>query len=278
MSRAEGASAPDAVDAARYGRDFADVYDEIFPASTVPDGAAAWLADLAEGSGAPAGAGLRVLELGAGTGRVLLPLLDELRRRGRRTSATAVDVSPEMLDLLAAAAEAPAGDAPPHEVATVVADISSEGVAGPHDLVLCVCATISMILSPESQERAVALAAEALGDDGVLVLETHHDAVVRGMFAAGPHVQYLVPYGPHRALATFGDLDGDRWDVEHVWITPDETRRLGETSRLTSVAELDAYAARAGLELVSRHSDLAGAGFGPTSVLSVGVYRRARTT
>jgi hypothetical protein len=42
VSRAEDESAPDAVDAARYGRDFAEVYDEIFPASTVPDGAAAW--------------------------------------------------------------------------------------------------------------------------------------------------------------------------------------------------------------------------------------------
>ena len=48
MSRAEDESALDAVDAARYGRDFAEVYDEIFPASTVPDGAAAWLATLAQ--------------------------------------------------------------------------------------------------------------------------------------------------------------------------------------------------------------------------------------
>lgn len=247
--------------AGKYGAEFAEVYDSIFPPMTLVPGSSEWLAAQLPEADAP-----HLLELGVGTGRVLLPLTQLLVGQGRHPVSMGIDASPEMIEILRKTDESGLID-------SAIADIAVLRPEEKYDLILCVCATISIITDPLAQRAVFANAAGALAPHGRLVVETHHDVAIRSMFGPLNTVKYMIPYPePGTALATFGTLEAEIWTVQHVWITPTEIKRLSEVSRLTSNAELDGYAETAGLHLISRHSDLAGHTFDEQSVISVSVY------
>lgn len=95
-----------------YGRQFAKIYDSIFPREALNEAEITWLKELI-----PADA-LTIYELGVGTGRVAIPLQKALIARGQEARFVGVDISQEMLDQLTAAD-------PEGSIEPVKADISA---------------------------------------------------------------------------------------------------------------------------------------------------------
>src|SRR5262245_86190 len=136
-----------------YGERFADVYDDWY--GDVSDVAAT-----VDRVAALAGSG-PVLELGAGSGRLAVPLAD------RGLDVWALDASPAMLDRLRAK---PGGD----RVRTVVGDMA-EADLGPgaprFALVLCAFNTLFNLTDGDAQRRCLARTADLLAPGGQLVVE-----------------------------------------------------------------------------------------------------------
>lgn len=242
-----------------YGRQFAGVYDAVFPAGPDAEQAADRLLDLAGGPGS------RVLELGVGTGRVAVPLA----RRGARV--VGVDSSPELLERAAARAGRE-GVA----LELVEGDLRSFTSGAPVDLTCCLCATLSMLGTPAEQATALALAAASTRPGGCVVVETHSPERVRRLHAGGALVTV------HEDVAGLpGGLEmrstllpgSDRWRVEHRWSDEAGEHLAEEFSTLTGPDRLDRLAADAGLELVGRWSDWTGTPHDAYSPMYVSAYR-----
>ncbi len=245
----------------RYGEQFHDTYDRIFPESSIQDQHVQWLVD-------QVGPGADVLELGVGTGRVALPLARRLREQRESARYVGLDVSEKMLAALRA-------KDPNGLVDAGLADIRDVDLAERFDAVLCVCATISMVGGAEAQRAVLANAARCLRPGGTLVVETHHPRVIRRML--GERGSYYVQYGDvTQGLVTFFEIDGHDWSLDHVWIDPGSIRRLNERSRLTDPEELDDLVGPLGLTLAGRAAGLDGSPLDPqSSPMYVNVYRRA---
>ncbi|MGD9792378.1 MAG: class I SAM-dependent methyltransferase [Acidimicrobiia bacterium] len=255
--------------AATYGDGFADVYDDWYADVTDIEGTVAEMVRL----GGP------ILELGIGTGRLALAMTDAgLEVHG-------VDASRAMVDKLRTK---PGGE----HIPVLVADMSAELPAGPFATILVAYNTLFNLYEPGQQERLIALAATRLAPGGHLVIEA------------------AVPSDPSSAATkASGDTantgrDGDRSDQVRVRsIEPDrvvlsvsvfdgrDNTALGQfvdisadgitmrpwRIRMATPAELDAMAARAGLQLISRTSSWDGAEFDMTSTLHISTYRQVTT-
>jgi len=151
-------------DAAEYGRHVAEDYDEIYGDLGDVEGAVARLVELVERSG-----GGPLLELGVGTGRLALPLVEA------GVAVTGVDGSPAMLDHLLAK---PGGD----RVATVVGDFSTLDIRGRYAVIALVANTIYALPDQEAQVRTFRQAAAHLEPGGRFVVE----AWVPPCLPAGP--------------------------------------------------------------------------------------------
>lgn len=228
-----------------YGADFADIYDAIFPRNAIGPDELDWLADRI-------GTGRRVLELGVGTGRVAIPLAARLTQQNNSVEYHGTDISPQMLDQLAIA------DTSGHILATQ-GDIVHDAYSAGYDSILCVCATISMITDPTHQAQVFKNASNSLKPGGTLIVETHNAELVRSFHGARTKITYAVPYpGDQRALVSFSTLNQSSWSIDHCWIDDGTARFASEASRLTTLDELDGYAAAAGLEVVAHTSGLNG--------------------
>ncbi|WP_447947057.1 class I SAM-dependent methyltransferase [Microbacterium lacticum] len=242
-----------------YGHQFAAIYDDIFPREFVTDAEIQWLTqqlppDLST-----------IIEFGVGTGRVAVPLKQALLKRGITPYYLGVDVSDEMLERLAE-------NDPEQLVERLQADVTQTSYDIEADAILCVCATISMITTKEGQAAVFRQAADTLRAGGILLVETHNATVVQSMHPQ-PKVTYAVPYPGHqRALVTFSELAGVDWRVDHCWISDGSATFASESSRLTSLDELDEYARAAGLRPVSHTSGLAGAAITIGSPTVTAVY------
>lgn len=248
------------VDDIGYGRQFDGWYHRLFPddASVVTevDLLASLHPDPASGT----------VEFGVGNGRIALPLS---RRIGR---ITGVDSSPEMLDLLRRDL---AEDTPVEPVHADIRTYTADGTVG---LVYAICATLSMLLTPEEQQQAVRRAADLLAPGGRLVVETHNKPAVLALHEGRSRATYFTPYPePGTGLQSHSLLfpEGSLWHLSHVWYESDGTTRVGtEVSRLTAPEEFDAYARAAGLEPERRWGDWPAdaAPYGPDSPLAICSY------
>lgn len=238
-----------------YGRQFAEFYNQIFPPG---DGTAKWLAGLQPGDGTPA------LELGVGTGRIALPLADHAGE------VVGVDSSPEMLEMLRSALARE-----PRPVTVVHGDIRTYRSERKHGLVFCVCGTLSMLLDPAEQQQVLETCAQSLAPGGVVVIETHNPAFVDGMHEGRLRDTFFIPCGENAGLQSYSLIIPAQqiWHLSHIWHEDGRTRLASETSRLTTPAEIDAYAERAELRLEARYGDWHGSPFTGTEPMCISVYR-----
>lgn len=244
--------------ASTYGDRFADVYDDWY--EDVSD-----VGSTVERVVALAGPrGGRVLELGAGSGRLALPLA------ARGLEVWAVDASTAMIDRLRAK---PGAD----RVHPVVDDMASLTAAGLDDgtfgVVLCAFNTLFNITDTGGQRRCLARARDLLGPDGRVVIEAfvpppgdERDAAVGAVEPR--HI------GLDEVVLTVSRLDPASRTItgQHVQITESGVRLRPWVLHYASPDQLDALAADAGLRLVERHAGWHGEAFTPTSGAHVSVY------
>lgn len=206
-----------------------------------------WLASLlalAHGHGL---LGRRLLDVGCGTGKSFLPLLQ------RGFQATGCDLSPAMVAL----ARERAGD----RARVFVADMRELPDIGPFDLVTCLDDALNYLLGDEDLLAAFRSMARVLDDDGLVLFDVNTLATYRSAFA-------------QQSESTVGDVCF-RWsgeasaDVEQgavvaatVTVTQSDGRWVSESrhiQRHRTRAEIEWALASAGLVAVGRYGQLPGA-------------------
>ena len=242
-------------DPAAYGQAWAADYDTLEPRSDT-DATVAFVLSRTRG---------RVIEAGAGTGRVALPLAEA------GIEVVAVDASPAMLDQLRSKITAPI------PVTTVVADLGEWVPDNDADVVLIAYSTLVYLITKERQQRAVSNLAVALRPGGCLIV--HQDGSSRADIAAkGPYpnmaVEYVTPAGVE---ISFKDCVDDGVVVHSVVIRADGTMRVYPTqARPVDADEMDEFAAVAGLVRHERFADFAENPYDPAAAgRYVTVYKAA---
>ena len=246
-----------------YGDAFADVYDRWYRDVTDVGACVARLTELARQRGGYA------LELGAGTGRLALPLA------AQGLSVTALDASDQMLARLRAK---PGAD----QVRVVHGDMSrldvDDLVAGTREarrfaLVLIAYNTLFNLPDEDAQRACLTGAAACLAPNGHLVVEAFvptddpepsNDLSVRSV-ALDEVVLTATTHDPVAQVIT----------GQHIQITGQGTRLRPWRVRYLRPAQLDALAADCGLTLVDRRSDWRGTPFDDDSSVHVSTYARA---
>ena len=244
-----------------YGDRFADVYDD-------------WYADVSDAGAtvervaALAGPRGRVLELGAGSGRLAVPLAV------RGLDVWAVDASSAMLDRLRAR---PGGD----RVRAVLDDMArladpALAAAGGFAVVLCAFNTLFNLTDTEAQRLCLARVRDLLVPEGLFVVEAfvpppggEGDAAVAAVEAR--HI------GLDEVVLTVSRLDPGARTVtgQHVQLTERGIRLRPWVLHYASPAELDDLAAGVGLRLVERHAGWREQPFARDSAVHVSVYAPA---
>lgn len=238
-----------------YGRSFADVYDEWYSESFDTDATVAAISRLAQGGA--------VLELGAGTGRLALPLSN------LGADVIALDASDEMLRRLRDRDRL-------GRVTTVVADMAVFGdLADVRDrrfgAVVCACSSILNLPDEGSIGRCLAAATTVLAPDGVVVIE----AIVP---ADDVPVSTLSPARVRSDAAVFVETRFDprtrRVSGSHIEVTDGEITTRPWSVVFVDVDRFDVLAAAAGLRLRERWSDWSGSPFDDDSGSHVSIYER----
>lgn len=248
---------PSRDDASRYGRSFADVYDDWYAGSFDTDATIATLQRLARGG--------EVLELGAGTGRLAIPLADS------GLHVVALDASDEMLRRLRA-------NDTHGRVVTVLADMASPTVDPMlrdrrFDVVVCACSSI-LNLPDETAIASCLSESAALSAPGGLV-------VIEAIVPAAPESippRSLTPARVESRAAVFVETRFDRDTARlhgcHVEIGGGEVRSRPWSVVLCGPERFDELADAAGLELVERWSDWSGSAFDDDAGSHVSIWRR----
>ncbi|MEV6236312.1 methyltransferase domain-containing protein [Lentzea sp. NPDC051838] len=237
-----------------YGDRWADIYDEWFGELTDTEPACAALAELAQGGPA--------LEIGAGTGRLAIPLA----RLG--VPVTAVEASAKMAARLRAKLSGERVEVVERDAAGGLADLAPDGG---FRLAYLSCNTLFQLTDQESQLACVVGAGAALGSGGVLVIE-----------ASVPNVELLHLGSKQRIDA----MDHDRVVLTEARVTVATQRKdstivlldngahrvLPVAERYCWPAELDLMARLAGLTLRNRWSGWERNPFDSRSTGHVSVY------
>ena len=252
-----------------YGDAFADVYDRWYADVTDVAACVARVAELAATDDRADASGANVLELGAGTGRLALPLA------ARGLSVTALDVSVAMLERLQAKPGA-------RHVRVVEADMArldhDDLVAGtpdgrPFAVVLVAYNTLFNLPDEDAQRACLRGAAACLAEGGRLVVEAFVPTDERD-----PSNDLTVSrVGPDEVVltATAHDPVAQVITGQHVQITDAGTRLRPWRVRYLRPDQLDRMAASCGLALEERWSDWRGTPFDDdASAVHVSTYAR----
>jgi SAM-dependent methyltransferase len=233
-----------------YGERAADLYDEWHRDLPGLDDCVERLAELA-GPGP-------VLELGIGTGRVALPLVQ------RGLEVHGIDSSPAMLAKLRAK---PGGD----RVRTVVGDMAEVAVDASYSLVFAVFNTLFALMSQDQQVRCFANVAGRLAEGGVFVVEAFvpdpgDGQAVRALRVTVDSVLLAV---------SRQDPVAQRIDAQQVLLGPRGVQLVPGVLRYAWPAELDLMARLAGLRLRERWGGWRREPFTADSPTHVSVYEQA---
>ncbi|HEX4491718.1 MAG TPA: class I SAM-dependent methyltransferase [Acidimicrobiia bacterium] len=229
-------------------------YNRLWPHLLDPDildAAVEALADLA-------GAG-PALELGAGTGRITLPL----SARGIRVDG--IELSQPMVDVLRAQ---PGGD----DVAVTIGDFATTRVDGPFTLVYLVRNTITNLTTQDEQVACFRNAAAHLAPGGRFVIENYVPELRR--LPPGETTYVFDHTDEHLGYEEY-DFDRQIAISHHAWTIDGELRQFSSPHRYVWPAELDLMAQLAGLTLEARWSDWHRAPFTGESRSHVSVWRTA---
>ncbi|MCU1498349.1 MAG: putative methyltransferase [Acidimicrobiales bacterium] len=248
----------DGYDSATYGDRFVDVYDDWYGSITDTEACVESLA-------ATAGTG-PVLELGVGTGRLAIPLVQ------RGLDVTGVDASPAMLARLATnlAATSPASGT----LTPVLGDMAEPPpVGGPFTLAFVAYNTLFNLVTADAQQRCFHAVAAALAAGGRFVVEA---------FVPDPTAGPTDTVAPRRVTADRVVLSVSRHDPasqevlgQYVDITEAGIKLRPWHIRWATPAQLDAMATAAGFRLESRSDDWTGSPSTPEAAAHVTTYRRA---
>lgn len=238
-------------DPAAYGNRVAADYDDL-SADLATDDAVVALTDLAEGG--------PVLELGIGTGRLALPLLE------RGLAVHGIDASPDMIERLRAR---PRGD----EIPVAVGDFA-DTVAGA-DFALAVLAfnTVYALPSQDAQVHCFRNVARQLRQGGAFVVEAWVPDVVA--FREGRAVR-PVTMSPGRVVLEVAEIEPaeQRMRTNKVLFDGRGVRVFPANHRYAWPAELDLMARLAGLRLVERWEDWRRRPYTDRSSTHVSVWRK----
>lgn len=215
-----------------YGAGYAAIYDDVFADGPDTERAVVAIRALLAGA-APDPA---VVELGVGTGRIAIPLAEH------GIDVIGLDSSPELLAVAA-------GKRRPHATnpTLIEADIREPQDLPSVDLVLCLCATFSMLLSPREQAATLRNAVAMLRPGGMLLIETHDPTHVRALHRKGVHRQLLEVGGGTIELTSRLLPGGDHWELTTAMAGDAVQPPVTEISRLVSPGELGKLATEAGL-------------------------------
>jgi SAM-dependent methyltransferase len=241
-------------DESTYGERIADMYDELYESLFDVEGAADFLAGLAEGG--------RALELGIGTGRIALPV------KGRGVEVHGIDSSEAMVEKLRAK---PGGE----EIPVTMGDFSDVKVEGEFDLVYIPFNTLFALTTREAQVSCFRNAAAHLTPRGTFVVE----AFVPDPFRFNDHQRVAVErLGDDELLLETSQHDpvNQRVNSYHVVLSDGEPVRLYPVQiRYAWPSELDLMAELAGLRLRERWGSWRRDGFTSDSRIHVSVYEKA---
>jgi SAM-dependent methyltransferase len=235
-----------------YGDHIADRYDALYDEMFDVEATVTFLASFARGG--------RALELGIGTGRIALPLVE------RGVEVHGVDASDRMVAKLKAK---PGGDAIP----VTMGDFADPQVDGPFDLVYIPFNTLFALLTQEDQVRCFRNVADLLADEGVFVL----DAFVPDLGRFDRHQRVSVERIQQDEVfldATRHDPARQRASTYHMAVTPDGIQMFPVEVRYAWPAELDLMAQLAGLRLQDRWGTYSRDAFTSDSGGHVSVYER----
>jgi SAM-dependent methyltransferase len=244
---------------ASYGDAIADIYDEWYGDVSETEDAVDALAALAERA-----ASTRVLELGVGSGRLALPLA------ARGLEVFGIDTSQAMIDLLRAK---PGGTDIPVAVGDMAAlDLSPIDREPRFGLVFAAINTFFNLTTAEAQRQCLRRVCDVLGPGGLFVLEAFVPTVDRPTNLVEARTVAL----DHVILtATRHDPIEQTVTSQYIELRESGIRMRPLVIRYAPVAELDAMAAGADLQLVERWSDWKGSPFTENAVVHVSVYAAA---
>ena len=247
--------AVDGYDETTYGRAFADVYDDWYAGISDIEATVTDLARLA-GPGP-------VLELGVGTGRLAIPLAVH----APHLAVVGVDSSDEMLARLRARPH-------PETLSARLGDMVDELPDGPFALAFVAYNTIFNLLTAERQHACFAAVAQRLAPGGRIVVEAF---VPDDPPRDGDHIEIRTLAAGRVVLSVSRhDAATQRADGQFVELTEHGGVRLRPWSiRYASPTQLDAMAARAGLEIEHRWESFGALPYRASSSRHVTVYRSA---
>lgn len=239
-------------DPSAYGAAVASRYDDLYGRDESSTNTTVAFVD------ALAGPGAAILELGVGTGRLALPLL----QLGH--PVTGVDASAEMIAALKAK---PGGE----QVCLVEGDFAEVKVPGRFKVALITFNAIFALPSRQAQAACLRNAAESLQSDGCLVLEAYvlkpeqlgSGWSVLPRMVSSDHVELQLSrydHASHRLVRTL------------VHLRADDTVVTGVSDTYAWPGELDLLAETAGLRLRSRTGGWTDEPFDASSNRHVSVY------
>lgn len=236
-----------------YGEALSEVYDRMYGEIDTP-AAVDFLLALA-------GAGGRVVELGAGTGRLAVPLAE----KGLRVQA--VEVSEHMLAKLRE--RDPGG-----LVDTVRADFTEHVPGEDVDLCFIACNTLFMVPERERQIETLRKAGEVLGPDGTLVVEVYDPSEFHQLTKPELQARHLAPDELMLDTVTVDRVNQVLVEI-HTLIRGGSVSTYTELSRYAWPSELDLMARLAGLSIVDRFADWTRSPFTPAAHRHITLYRKA---
>jgi len=234
-----------------YGARWADTYDKWHQGLMDDDGAVEALAELADGG--------PLLEFGAGTGRLTVPLAE------RGLDVVGVDISTEMLAKLTAKSSS---------VTTVEADMTTVRLEREFAVAFIAFNSVFVLGTQSQQVELFRNAARHLRPGGRFVLET---VVIRSQGGDAPHgMLAVVDVDTDSLTLSAGTVDPMTALYRGTWVVlePTGTRFYPMDGRHVTHHEMDLMAELAGLSLEHRWSDWKGGTFGKDSKLHVSIYRK----
>lgn len=241
-------------DAGGYGERIAEIYDEWYPGSEAETRAAVDFLAGAAGEGP-------VLELGIGTGRVALPLLE------RGLTVHGIEASEAMARKLLAK---PGAD----QIRLTMGDFADVEVAGEFSLAFVVFNTFFALPTQDDQARCFCNVAARLRPGGLFVLECFVPDL--GRFDRSQRLAVTRIRGDELRLeASLYDPVTQRVDSRQVLVSGDGLRFFPVQVRYAWPAELDLMARLAGMRLRERWAGWRGEPFTAQSASHVSVYEAA---